>query len=679
MKMTNLSMLSLFVTLFIVFSVPSRVLCQVLDSENKVSIALSDGTQVLLYGRANTVSSGASYGTFSNEFYYLPTNLRLSKKKDGKTPEFLFMKYTTEAREDAGGAQGALMHFLMEWGLTPDQTTEAEGKLKTKLRDLANNPGPNNRYKNIKNPKIVGPADLKSDVPESFRIISGTLTNKQFTPNLITTGRAPLLPGSKLAVAAILDKNGAQLLAATFEKTRSITDVSIDLRFQYYVLTPAVEGNITVNWESIDSLYQKFQRDYKHRDKDEETMPKINSLKDDIITDSTKEELYQVLRESKAVDIKLDVLQANDPIAQEVVKSFMDYFLSSVTSQEFNKEGEGQKFKAKDYKTDDEYQPPIDLYEYHVNREKLQYKRKSGKETFDLKLRIPVLKESTLTENLASWYDGVKNNKACVGSVNLNDPFFQHRDINIILDLEAEEVMGKEVNYATVNVRKRRKGEDKHDFNESITFDRKLLEKNGNRVTLSYSKDQDEDPEVYEYKVQWSLRGGALFPVGDTTWTKGSWQGITLAPPVKPRTIRFEGDLDEMKEMGIKNVTLQVRCKKFNNEVETNIGINASNPEPFTEKMIFMDRDTKGYAYRMVFHHKELGPLATEWDAKINTDYVYATIPQEIRDKNPEWIKKAAEAAKILLSTDENGNISAEQKVLDKFSKVLDVVTEKKK
>jgi hypothetical protein len=667
-----------FLLFFIVFLAKSAT-AQVLEAENKMSIALKDGTQVVLLGRANTVGSGDAYGSFSGEYYYLPTHLRLSRKKDkDKTPEFLFLKYTSDERADAGGAQGALMHFLMEWGLTPEQTTEAEGILAAKIKDLAKNPGPNNRYKNIKSPKIVGPADLKSDVPESFRIISGTLTNKQFTPNLITTGRAPLLPGSKMAVAAVLDKNGAQLLAATFEKTRSITDVSIDLRFQYEVLTPAVEGKITVRWESIDSMYQKFKRDYQHKDKDDETMPKHNSLKDDIITDSTKEALYQVLRESKAVDIKLDVLKANDPVAQEVTKAFMDYFLSSVSDKEFNKEGEGEKFKAKDYKTDDEYQPPTDLYEYHVNRERLQYKKKTGLETFDLKLRIPVVKEMTITENLASWYDGVKSNKACVGSVNLNDPFFQHRDINVILDLEAEEIMGKEVNYATVNIRKNRKSKEAFDFSKAVTFDRKLLEKEGNRVTVSYSKAQDEDPDVYEYKVQWSLRGGNLFPAKDTSWTKGSWQGITLAPPVKPRTIRFEADRDEMKELGIKNVTLQVRCQKFGQEVENNISINASAAESFTEKMIFMDRNTKGYAYRMVFHHKELGPVATEWEAKINTDYAYATIPVELRDKNPDWIKKAKEAASIMISTDASGNISKEQQILDKFAKVLDVVTEKK-
>ena len=88
---------------------------QVLDSENVIGLTLSDGTQVLALGRANTVSSGDRYGKFSNEYYYLPTNLRLSKKPDG-TPEFIFVKYTTDEAASAGGVQGALMHFLMEWG-----------------------------------------------------------------------------------------------------------------------------------------------------------------------------------------------------------------------------------------------------------------------------------------------------------------------------------------------------------------------------------------------------------------------------------------------------------------------------------------------------------------------------------------------------------------------------------
>src|SRR5690606_27943394 len=74
----------------------------IMDSQNKVDVILDDGTQVILYGKAKTRSN-----EFSSEYVYLPTNLHLSKRPDG-TPEFLFLKYTTDETEDAGGAQGGL-------------------------------------------------------------------------------------------------------------------------------------------------------------------------------------------------------------------------------------------------------------------------------------------------------------------------------------------------------------------------------------------------------------------------------------------------------------------------------------------------------------------------------------------------------------------------------------------
>lgn len=646
----------------------NRLSAQVLDSENKVSIALDDGTQVVLLGRANTVSSGAAYATYSNEFCYLPTYLRLSQRPD-KTPEFVFIKFTTDERAEAGGTQGALMHFLMEWGLTPQQTQEAEAKLKAKLQQLAANPGPNNKYKNIKNPKIIGPVDLKPDVPESFRIISGTLTNKQFTPNLVTTGRAPLLPGSKMAVAAILDKNGAQLLAATFEKSRSITDVSLDLRFQYEVLTPAVEGKITVDWSEMERIYQQFKRDYTHKDKDDDTMPWKNSLQDDIITDESKDSLFQYMESKKAVDIKLDVLKANDPVAQEVVKAFMDYFLNSVSDQEFKKGGEGEAFKIDDFKTDKEYQPPIDLYEYHVNKERFAQKIKKGKETFDLKLRIPVVKEMTITENLASWYDGVKHNKNCVSSVNLNDPFFQYRDINLILDIEGEKMFGDEANYVTVNVRKKRQG---NPYENAVTIDREFLKNKGLRATMTYARGEDKDVSAYEYKMQWSLKGGRLYPE-NPDWIKGDWQGVTLAPPVTPRTIQFEGDLEQMKQLGIRRASLEVRYRKFGEEMSTIIPLTVSQGNPLAEKMIYTDRETRGYAYRLILTHEKEGKLALPWESKINDDYVFATIPDQLQDKSSDLFKRAIEMGKTIINPTE-GKVEKTNSILDQFKEIFDTL-----
>lgn len=630
---------------------------QALDGNNKVGITLSDGTQVVAYGRANTASS-SSYDKFSNEYYYLPTNLRLSKKEDG-TPEFIFVKYTTEENAAAGGVQGALMHFLMEWGLTPAQEQELQVKIAEKLGDLKS---VNPMYSEVKNPKVLGPATLKSDVEgETFRIVSGTLTNEKFTPNMVTSGKAPLLPGSKMAVAAILEKNGAQLLAATFEKARSITDVSLNLRFQYEVLTPAVDGSITVNWTQISQLYQEFEREYKHSDKDDDTMPFSNSLKDDEITDTEKDSLFNFLLSTKAVVIKLDQLKADNPIAKEVTEAFMEYFLSSVAEKDFAQPEEGKPVESLNNK----YQPSEDLYKYSFNSKRMETKIKMGIETYNLKLRIPVVQEMSITENLASWYDGVKHNKKCVTSVNLNDPFFQHREIHLILDGQAEQMFGDEVNAVTVDIRKKRSSGN--DFQDAVTIDKNTL-KAGTLATLTYARGEDKNPDAYEYRTSWNLKGN-IYPE-NPEWEKGDWKGINLVAPVTPRTIQFEGDLAQMQEMGIARATLQLRYMKFGKEVETNIPITVSQGKGLIEKTIYTDKDTRGYIYRLILTPKGGDKLVLSWESKINDDYVYAVIPEELRDRESELFKAAVDLGKTIL-TPKEGEVSKVDSILENFKEIF--------
>ena len=633
---------------------------QVLDSENKVGITLSDGTQVIAYGRANTASS-SSYAKFSNEYYYLPTNLRLSEKEDG-TPEFIFVKYTTEENEAAGGVQGALMHFLMEWGLNPDQEKELQQQISAKLGDLKS---VNPRYAEVKNPKVLGPVTLKSDVEgETFRIVSGTLTNEKFTPNMVTSGKAPLLPGSKMAVAAILEKNGAQLLAATFEKARSITDVSLNLRFQYEVLTPAVDGVITVNWTQISQLYQEFSREYSHTDKDDDTLPVSNSMSDDEITDTEKDSLFSFLIENKAVVIKLDQLKPDNPIAKEVTDAFLEYFLSSVAEKDFALPEEGKPVES----LNNEYQPSEGLYKYTFNSKRMETKMRMGTENYNLKLRIPVVHEMSITENLASWYDGVKHNKQCVTSVNLNDPFFQHREINLILDGEAEQMFGDEVNAVSVDIRKRRSSGN--DFQDAITIDKKTLA-NGTLASLTYARGEDKNPDVYEFRTSWNLKGN-LYPE-DPKWEKGDWKGINLVAPVAPRTILFEGDLTELQEMGIPRATLQLRYQKFGKEVETNIPLTVSKGQPLIEKVIYTDKDTRGYVYRLILTHKTEGKLVLPWEAKINDDYVYATIPSDLNDKESDIFKTAVEMGKAILAP-KDGEVNKVDAILDGFGEIFSTI-----
>ena len=701
--------------LFSLFYTCTFISAQALDYQNVITVILDDGTPVTLYGRAgddrimrtesmsmdgmgfnvkynksttdkpestnnvggykvNSSVPDMKYSDdyyFTGDYYYLPTNLRLGMKPD-KTPEFLFMKYTTEERADVGGIQGALMHFLMEWGLTPKQEADLQKKVVARVDDLKNNTSLKEKFSKVIKAVVTGPVKLKAD-ENSFRIISATLADKNLAPTVITSAKAPVLPGQKAAVATRLDKNGAQLLAATFEKSRSISDVSLELRYKFNVLMPAFKGFVTIDYSKMEGLYQELVKNgsVKQDDKDDE---------DNYFDVTGRDELVRQMMSAKVVDVSLTDMSPDNPNSKILIDAVMSIVLASMSVE--GKEGRGKaQFDEKEDKPDEGKVGNT----VHIDIKRLRSRMERGKEIINLNYRMAIAEEVVLTGNLGSWYNGVRDNPKCISTVNLNDKFFQHRDVNVILDLDAEDMMGKEVNFVTVNVRKKRKkidpetGQKLNDYSEAVTFDRKQMEKGSNRYAFTYSKAQDEDPDTYEYKMKWSLRGGVEFPVNDTSWTKGTWQGLTLAPPVKPRTVKFETDLDDLKELGIKNVTMQLRYKKFGNEVETIMNIPVSGGVASTEKIIYMDRNTQGYAYRLVFTHKESGPLATEWDAKINTDYIYAIIPKALRAKDPTILEKMIEAGKIITQTDGTGAVSKEQKVLDKFKKAIEVFEDKKK
>ncbi len=657
---------TLLCTLLALMGIFPMAHAQILDSENKLTIVLKDKTTVTLYGQA---SVGSDLPT--KNYYYLPCNMRLSRKRDGSnTPEFLFLKFTSD--EKSATAQGALLHLLMEYGLTKEQEAELSGILKSKHDGAL----------------LKGAADVEPDGDNSVRIISATLNTKDMTRTLVYNGKAPTLPGSKIAVAAMLEKQGAQIFGATLEKTRSISDLSLNLSYNYTVRVPAAKGYIKEDWSKLDSM---IQRDSAHYSKDTDTDYGKKAANTAVgaafggpigaligwFSDTDEEhysydemrEFYRKLEEHKVITLRFEENIADERV-EKIREAFFQHFLNNFTEKDgasAREPGAKEKEAMPDIKQGDSYTFRREIKEI-IQQKKVQI--------FDLSYALAVKRSFQITENFATWYNQAKDNPKCVGVVNLNDPTFQHRDINVILDLDAEEMMGKEVNFVTVNIRKRRSAEGANDFQQDVTYHKDL--KDGTRTVVTYSKALDDAPEVYEYKVKWSLRGGMEFPVGDTSWTKGSWQGLNLAPPIKPRTIRLEADIPEMKELGVKNVTLQLRYRKFGKEVETNMSINASASDGFAEKMIFHDRNTQGYAYRFVFHDKELGPIATPWEAKINTDYLFATIPKELRDKKQDWLKTALEAAKVVVSTDANGGINKEQQILDKFNKVIEIVEGKK-
>ncbi|MDY8138114.1 hypothetical protein [Aquimarina sp. 2201CG5-10] len=629
---------------------------QIVDDNNKLSLTLSDGTQVVLYGAASSLSDRKS-----KNYYYLPVSLRLGAKPD-KTPEFLFMKYITEEKEADGGIGGALLHMLMEWGLTPAQQKEVEQILASGQQGA--------RKKSV----LKGALDVKPDGDKSLRIISATLTDDKLAPSVVQSLSAPVLPGAKVAVASNLSPNGAQLLAATFEKTKSITDLSIEMGFKYTTRIPAAKGRVIVNWSQIQSHFEKDYAQYKEKRGKKSRGGIFGGVIDAVFGKKTevKSRSYDEVRtvidrmvEKEYIRVDFDENIADERVTK-IREAFFDFFLQKMT------ESGDSDVLAPPTEKEKKAMPNIKYgKKYTYNRKFFQASFKKKTETYYLNYRLAVEKPFTLTANLASWYDGVKNNKKCVSSIFMNDPFFKHRDINLILDLEAKEMFDKEVNYVTVNVKKKRSSGNS--FNDSRTIDTEYLKNNGLKATITYARGEDKNSDVYEYKTQWSLRGGNIYPK-DPEWIKGDWQGVTLEPPIVPRTIEFESDLEELSALGIVRATLLLRYYKFGQEVETNIPLTVSKGEPLIEKMIFTDRDTQGYAYQLVLTHKEKGKMALGWDDKINDDYVYATIPQELKDDDPDYIEKIIKAGEAILKPGADGKVSKAAGILEKFKDVISVV-----
>lgn len=616
----------------------------VLDDESRTEVVLEDGTNIILYARA-----GSSPGRTSKDYYALPTGLRLSQKPDGSY-KFLFLKFTTDEREEEGGISGALLHFLTTWGLSPEQHDEVEAKLRKERPGAV----------------FKGAVPLEpDDQGGSYRIISATLSDETMTPSVVNSGRAPLVPGGQAATAARLNADGAQLLAATFEKTSSITDLSINLNYTFTTLVPAARGYILVDWskveresETLEAEYKKWQSGKKTKEVKVLGLSVYKSSKPtySYSYDEMRRE-YEFLREKQVIQVHFDQLRDGEA-TQKIQDAFFQFFLNMVAETGTPEDGvppppsDQEKEKMPNIRYGNSYKYKQSFVR-QVNERKTQKLVLSARTT----VRWPV----SMTENLTTWVEDLRAHKKYMASVNLADPFFQHRDIRFILDLEAKEIFDERINYVTVNVRKKRSSGPT--FEDHITIDQRYLEENGVTAAVTYARGDDENPDLYEYQAQWSLKGGELYPE-NPPWQKGSWEGVTLAPPVALRTLEVEADLDELEAAEITRATVEVHYPRFGEEVQQNIHISPARGEPLVEQRIFTDRDAPGYAYRLILNHKRDGKLVLPWSAQLGDDYIFVTLPEELLEEGSEVRELAKQTAKEMLDR-------GQEKVLDRFEQLL--------
>lgn len=673
-----------------------------LDEENRVDLVLDDGTNVTLLGAAKGIGDRST----TVDYYYLPTGLRLSKGADGR-PQFLLMNY----RNEAGDVSGGVLHFLMQWGLTQSQMKEAQQQLTQLCRSGARAGdrggkaksrifGLRQRKAGSKVPcgTIKGAARVSTDGDtETFRVISATLTSDAMTRSLVSSGKAPVLPGNRIAVAADMSANGAQLLAAPFERDMPIGDLSLELDLAFTSRVPAGEGQIVMNWNRLITDSTRLEREWNKRKAQKDTIfkrdrdsgncdawgnffhpkrchPKMEAVEVQrkYATDEEMREFVSFLEESKVIELDFRENVADErlaPVREAFFQYFLDAFTNPASAEDMRQLRSNDETMTRDLEVDRKRK------RYYVAKSSISTRDMTRADTFKLNYHLAYERPFSVVQNIKSWYDDVvANYPESLADVYLNDPFFQNQTVRFRLDFDAPQDLfsapadatqrASAINYVTVKIKKDRP--DAGEFTDAAVIDEDYIAENGLFAQFTFGADQTGD-DSFQYMTQWSFGGGNVYPATEQ-WQTASSPAVTLAPPVTPRTIEVEGDLADMEASDVARINVQVAYRKFGEAAVQNIPVSPAQGEPLVSRTIFMDRDQNGYAYRLIVYRKTGDRIATDWEAKNNDNYVYAAVPADIL-QNPDLLEQAKAAA-----SDAAGQAveSAANSALEKFRGVLE-------
>ena len=182
-------------------------------------------------------------------YYYAPKYPTIAMKNDS-TAEFLFMKYSGADDQSTGG----LFHALIEFTISDQELASILKKLRKKI--------PKARLKG-RLPFLPTNGVAGDFSGPTFEIVSSILSNNGgITRSVVTSGQAPMTPGSKAAVAASLDAQGATLFWKSLTSGPT-SDISINVKAYYEAKLPSYNAIISVDMENIFSEFNSEQSSKK--------------------------------------------------------------------------------------------------------------------------------------------------------------------------------------------------------------------------------------------------------------------------------------------------------------------------------------------------------------------------------------------------------------------------------
>jgi hypothetical protein len=549
-----------------------------------------------------------------NTYYYLPQYPRLSVKTDGSV-ELLCIKYIGEGDQPSGG----LFHALIEFSL-PDSILNL---VKTKLEDQV--PGA----------QIAGPVPLlpfaseDGDGTAGFQLVSAILSNTggedSFSRSVITSGHAPLLPGSKSAIAANLTPEGATLLWNSFTGPTSDVSASINACYEAQVkaYNAVVTAEMSVVYEHFSQMYN-YQHDYTKRE--------LRDVADELHRDGKIN--VEVFDRSKGLDISVSDM---DKILNLVTDKLVEVLFNTETGWSKAPEKE-EAVVAGQIKGRQKQGWITKLFKgtgnsKYISDNQFVLKKRSDiqSNTFYLNLsktttvKVPVHSSG----NLGGFYESMGQDDNYFRIVDLNDAAFQAREVFFQIDGEYVDAFKSRINFVSVNFKKEHGGHPA--TTKEVFFNYSDVEKGVQIKSISYPRlgENSADWLNYDYQLNWSIRGidePVSIPLKKEEWMTGNAPVISLKPPFRKTLVEIDAERSLFQPAGVSTAIVEFASSLAGKKEKVGrVLLRADDAEALSRIYLYHDAD-EDVVYRITWVSKsgtQKMPLQL-----LDTDYLFLIPPE---------------------------------------------------
>jgi tetratricopeptide (TPR) repeat protein len=245
----------------------------------------------------------------------------------------------------------------------------------------------------------------------------------------------------------------------------------------------------------------------------------------------------------------------------------------------------------------------------------------SGNYEVDMRKRLREDRDIVMSGNIGGIYQKYGEDKRFFTVVSLDDPTFQERSVEVILDGQDASDFKNYINSVSVLFRKQRFSGAP--MTGEVKFVEQQFAQSGNCLSFKYGRLNEASTEWldYEYKPKWSFYGGVEWE-GD--WTKTSDSVLTLSPPVRRRTLEISVDEDNILKNGVKALALQIKHRIYGKDILKEVIINYDKGDPLQAAYTYLHEDGNlGYSYKVVWLLLDGREVHTDWMTK-ESPFIYA-------------------------------------------------------